>query len=58
MNSESEFHHSRIWALCTFKWWRHLIFPKKIIDLELVIRESTDSSVSERLKSPNLDYSE
>lgn len=31
MNSKIKFHHSRIWALCTFKWWRHLIFPKRII---------------------------
>ena len=25
------FRHSRFWAFFTFKWWRHLIFPKKII---------------------------
>ena len=24
------FSHSRLWAICTLKWWRHLIFPKSI----------------------------
>ena len=30
MEKELTFRHSRLWALCTLKWWRHLIFPKRI----------------------------